>query len=177
MEIQYTLNESDILALYQYRLQIDPTLKRRYQSRRWMYLIGFTLLGLAGYVFLHDYAFLVFSLVIAGLFFILFPYYFNWMVRRGISSTYRREDARRVLETRTLRADPDGLLQITSRGETRSSWDEIDDLGVLPTHAFISVNERSSWYIIPRLSLVSGDFDQFIAEIRRYLEQPGQVPA
>jgi hypothetical protein len=175
MEIQYSLSESDILALYKYRLNIDPNLKRRYQSRRWMYLVGFALLGVAGYVFVHDVAFLIFSLIIAGLFYTFFPFYFNWMVRRGLASTYKQEGARQVLEKRTLQANPEGLLQIASRGESFSPWDEIDDLGVSSTHAFISVNERSSWYIIPRLGLVFGDFDAFIDEIRSYLEQPAEA--
>jgi len=174
MEIQYSLSEADIVALYKYRLNVDQALKRRYQSRRWMYLLGLSMLGLAGYVFMHDTALMIFSLIIAGLFYTFFPYYFNWMVRRGVSTTYKQEAARQALEKRTLQANPEGLLQNASRGESFSSWDEIDDMGVSTTHAFISVNERSSWYIIPRDRLVVGDFDAFIDEIRKYLEQPSQ---
>ena len=174
MEISYSLTETDIIALYQYRLLVNTALRRRSQMRRWLYLLGFGMIAAAGYALNRDRTILLVGLTLGGLFFIFYPQYFNWLIKRSVANTHKDETARRALENRILRASADGLLQITESGETKVGWDEIDDMGLTSTHAFISISERSSWFIIPKHGLSSGDFDEMVSQIRTHLEQPAE---
>jgi hypothetical protein len=174
MEISYSLTETDIIALSHYRLQVNTALRRRSQMRRWLYLLGFALIAAAGYALNRDRTVLLVALTLGVLFFAFYPQYFHWLIKRSVASAYKDETARRALENRTLRASADGLLQITKGGETKVGWDEIDDLGLTSTHAFISISERTSWFVIPIHRLTSGDFDEMVSQIRTHLEQPAE---
>ena len=172
MEISYSLTEKDIIALYQYRLQVNTTMRRRNQMRRLLYLLGFGMIAAAGYALNRDRTVLLVALALGGLFFAFYPQYFNWLIKRSVANAYKDEKARRTLENRALQASADGLLQITESGETKVGWDEIDDMGLTSMHAFISISQRSSWIVIPIQRLTSGDFNEMVSQIRTHLEQP-----
>jgi hypothetical protein len=172
MRIIYSLSIDDILALHDYRLQIDPQQRQRFWTRRFLYLFGFSVFALGGF-WLTGRAAILYGFASLGiLVFYLYPLSIRWQLRRTLEKTYSDEGARRGLLDRRLEISDRGLDQDTAGEPIHTAWDEIDDMGVVPNYAFISIGERRTWIILPRQGLVEGDFDLAVAEIRAYLQAP-----
>jgi hypothetical protein len=166
MEIAYTLNESDILALTKYRMQHVPSVRHRLRLRRFGYLIGFTLLAFGvwflGYGTILGAMFLAFAVTL----FLFYPVYLEWTVRRSIHKTYQDAKMQASLAMRTLRVTSEYLEEISSFGEARIKWNVIDNITSTPTHTFVTVVSEPPSLIIPRERISAGNYDEFIVACR-----------
>lgn len=168
----YNLSVDDLLALHDYRLQIDPQLRRGFWMRRFIYLFGFTLFSLGSFWLTYKVAFLYGFAILGIIVFYAYPYYLNLQLRRKLEKTYGDEDTRRSLTGRILEISGRGLAQPTNEKRVHIGWDDIDDMGVIPSHAFISIGGRTSWIILPASGFVEGDFKTAVDEIKAFLGSP-----
>ncbi len=169
MEIEYSLTEADILALMQFRLQHSKGRRNPVTVRRWAYLAGFGLVALGSLILGKDVVLSVVFLVLAVAFFLLYPLYFNRLIRRKVSQTYRDEKMRASLSSRTLKATDEGLEEKSELGEMKVKWLLVDGIYPTSTHVFISVQKNLS-IIIPRDRLSSGDIESFLQSCQNHLQ-------
>ncbi len=161
MEIKYDLSENDILALMQYRLRFRRGKQNPILVRRVAYLVGFTAMALGSWLLMHQATLLIVFLMLAIASFLLYLPFSSWLARRRVTSIYRDPQKRATLASRILRADSEGLEEISGAGEAKLKWEVVTDIAVTSTHAFVSVLNDPT-IIIPKESLGLHDFQSFV---------------
>ncbi len=165
MEIEYELSEADILTLMRFRLKQSRGFRNPVTFRRLAYLVGFSLLALGTWLVTNQVILLVVFLVLAVSSFLFYPQLFNILIKRKIQITYRDPAKKASLATRILRANNEGIEEISSIGETKLRWDAITDLAVTTTHAFIYVQNIPT-IIVPKARVGNDEFMGFIEVCR-----------
>ncbi|MAT41391.1 MAG: hypothetical protein CL609_03545 [Anaerolineaceae bacterium] len=165
MEVEYELSEADILALMQFRLKQRRGLRNPIIFRRLAYLVGFSLSAFGTWLVTNQVFLLVIFLVLAVSSFLFYPSLFNFLIKRKIQITYRDPVKKASLATRILRANNEGIEEISSMGGTKLKWDVITDLAVTPTHAFIYVQNIPT-IIVPKARIGNDDFKRFMEVCR-----------
>jgi len=170
MEIEYELNEADILALMQFRLQQTRGKRNPVFVRRFLYLIGFGLLGLGTWGLLGDSFLPIAFLALAIISFIFYPVFFNWLIRRKVFATYRDPNKRVTLATRVLRVNDVGLEERSSLGESNIKWEVITAITETAAYAFISVL-NNPMIIVPKERISNDDFQSFVNTCREHMNK------
>ena len=171
MEIEYSLDESDLIALANYQIENSPVVRKRFKARRFAYLIGFSILA-AGTYFLSLPLILPFIFATMGaLWFILYPLYAKWQTQKNIPRIVRSQMRPSSVGGRRLKATAEGLEQISEAGESRVNWNVVDPIIESPEHAFISI-ERNIAIIIPRSKIKKNSYDEFMNAFRLYQSNP-----
>ncbi len=167
VEIEYALDESDIVALAKYKLRHTPTLRRRMLILRLGYLIGFTAMSLGIWLLYRDTIILV-TLLGLTIISLSFPLYHDWRLRSNVYQTYRDAKNRAALDVRTLRATSEGLEEKSSFGETKVRWNTIDRITITPSYTFMSVIVQGYSVVIPKNQVRSGNYDEFVNACLNY---------
>lgn len=163
MELTYSLDESDIIALADYRLHYMPAVRRRLQLRRLGYLVGFSLLAVGAWMLGYPIVLVVLSLFLAAALFLFYPTYYAWNVHRRIRKAYRNEKMRSTLGSRTLRSTHAGLEEISNVGEVKINWEAIESIAVTAERAFVTVAGAPPAMVISRGRVTAGNYDDLIA--------------
>ena len=162
MEIEYTLTESDVLALAKFRIQHVPRLRRGQWVRHLGYSVGLALIGL-GLLALREFLLSAICLLLALLWVPFFPRYRDWVLRRRIHKMYQNEKLHATLESTTMRITDEGLVEESPLGESRLKWHAIDDITRTPTHIFVTVAGIPS-VVVPSDRVIAGDHERFFDE-------------
>ena len=170
MQIEYELNESDILALMRFRLDQMRGMRNPVTVRRIAYLVAFTIMAFGTWLISHQAILLISFLILAIVFFLFYPLLFDWLNRRRVAAAYRDPSKRVTLNARTIQVSSDGLHELTEMGETNVKWDVINGIAVTPTHAFLSVQNVPS-IIVPKVNLRNDDFQAFVNICREHIEK------
>jgi hypothetical protein len=169
MEIEYALDETDLIALARFQVDRSPTVRRRFYIQWLGYVLGFILLGLGTYLAFSS-TILLFSFgSLAVVSFVVYPFYFRWAGERRIRQIVHERVTPSSLAKRVLRATPEGLEQIMGTSESKVKWELVNGIEVIPTHAFISIDGTFS-IVIPRLRLGESQFQGFLDTIRQHMK-------
>jgi hypothetical protein len=109
MEIEYSLDEADLIALAQYQIQHSSVAKRRFQNRRWVYAISFFLIAAGVYLVSHELFLSLVFVSLAILAYAFFPIYIQRITQNHIKRIVHERMRPTSLLSRKLRAVPDGL--------------------------------------------------------------------
>ncbi len=164
MEIEYSLDEEDILALTEYQFQHVPAYRSRLFMLRLGYPIAFSLVAI-GFWFLYKQWQVSVAFVFFGLLaFLIYPYYTRMRMRRKITRDYQKnQKLRRTLGTRKLTANADFLQEFSSLGKIKVKWQQVTDIAVTSENTFISVKEIPS-IIIPKRQIPEEEiYHRFVA--------------
>lgn len=168
MEIEYELTEADVVALTRCQLQRTPRRRNPIVVRRLAYLSGFTLMAVGLHLLMHNAVATVSLLILAILAFLFYPVYFDWLIRRRVSRTYRDPQRRAGLASRTLRATGEGLEEASGVGAVSLKWPAISELVETPTHAIIFVQGLAA-LVVPKARVRVGDYAAFVSACRAYM--------
>jgi len=167
MEVEYALDETDLVALARFQVNRSPIVRRRFYIQRFGYVLGFILLGLGTYLAFSSTILLLSFGSLAALSFVVYPFYFRWAGERRIRQIVRERATPSSLAKRILRATPEGLEQIMGTSESKVKWELVNGIEVTPTHAFVSIDGTFS-VVIPRLRLGASQFQSFLDTMRQY---------
>src|SRR5574341_709002 len=84
MEIEYSLDEADLIALAKYQVANSPLVNQRFRVRRFAYLVGFSFMAAETYLISMP---MIIPLTFASmgvLWFILYPLYTKWNAQKNI---------------------------------------------------------------------------------------------
>ncbi|MGH8476724.1 MAG: YcxB family protein [Methylococcales bacterium] len=147
-EIQYKLQERDLIAFSEYDVKDDSPLRK--QTKRHSTTVP-GILCTAALVFWFYFeevltAFYVGAIGIAWG--IAAPLYFNKDFRRKVKQQFSEEDLKRILGTYKLRIEKKALVEISPAGESRILWKDILRLELTKKHAFIYLDAHEA-LIVP----------------------------
>ena len=168
MKIEYEVTLDDAVAALKHYLQTSP-LQRRATSWRWAFpVIVFGLLGL--------FSLLSLSLgpMIWGAGWLVFYAAIVLVQRAGRDRRLRRiyEEGKNkcLLGHHELELTADGLLERTTVSEGRVSWTGVEHVVSTETHTFVYTGSGSA-LIIPRATVITGDYRAFVATLREHFER------
>jgi hypothetical protein len=171
MEIEYSLDESDLIALANYQVENSLVVRKRFKARRLAYLIGFSFLA-AGAYFLSMPSIIPISFAASGtLWFILYPLYAKWYAQKNISRIVRSQMRPSSIGKHKLKATAEGLEQISEAGESKVKWNVVDNIIENSEHTYISI-ELNLAIIVPRFKIENSDYEKFMNTFRLYQNNP-----
>jgi hypothetical protein len=165
MEVEYRLEEKDLVALAKCRMESSPKYVRSYRLQRWGLLAFFGSFAVVAAFILHKPSMALYTGALALFIFGLYPFYYRWL----IGQTLRRIVGARLNPTifgvRTLRLRSDGMEQALAGKVSATPWSAIGPVMVTSHHAFIAIDGVFG-QVIPRERVGEQRFLDFVKALR-----------
>ncbi len=165
MQVDFRLEEADLVALAKHHMEHSPAILRRYRLQRYGLLALFGLLALVSYFVLHKPAVALYAAALAVFCFGLYPFYYRWLVGRTLRQIAAARLNPAAFEPRTLRLSAEGMEQIAGGKRTMTAWARIGEVAVTPDHAFIAI-DGAYGLVIPRKRVKEERFQGFVEALR-----------
>jgi len=168
MEIEFSVEEADILAFCEYHNEHSESAKATRRRNTYGYGFAFTVMGIV--------LFLVGSVALGVAFFLLGPLWMVYWPKR-VRHLYRkqavalwREGRNPIFEgSHVLRLEDASLVSISPAGESRMPVRTIQRLATTPDLLLIYMGAVQA-IIVPRRRVIRGDIDKFGDELRRLMK-------
>lgn len=165
MEIEFKLDESDLVSLAKYQMENSPKYARRYRLQRWGLLVVFEAMALIAQFALAKPAVALYSAVLGLFVFGLYPLYYRWVIGRTLRQIAAARLNPDAFAPRRLRLNAEGL-EVTIKGKrTLTPWARIGAVTVTPDYAFIVVDDVFA-QVIPRGRVDNERFLEFVQVLR-----------
>jgi hypothetical protein len=172
MKIVFGINAEELFLFNQYLFDTSPAIKKAFTKNRALIsyspILAAMVLGLVN----EQSPFNVMLLVgIAAVTISLPAYYIYPMLvrknlRKRIVKLYSEGQNNGIIGEHELEIDAGGLVEKTPLGEVRQEWDKIVNVISHNDRTYIFISEINA-YILPKYSVVQGDYDAFVAELMR----------
>lgn len=166
MEVEFALDETDLVALARHHMEHSPGIRRRYRIRWIGVSLAIGLMGAVLYAFFSLRAPALYLGASAAFFLAFYPYYYRWLVGRTLGKIVAARLNPKALAARTLRANPEGLELIGAGSKTARTWDRISGIDVTPERAFVAIDGEYA-VVLPRQRLGDETYQRLIETIRR----------
>lgn len=166
MEVEFALDEADLVALARHHMEHSPAIRRRYRIRWIGASLGIGLMGVLLYVFLALKAPALYLGASASFFLVFYPYYYRWLVGRTMRRIVNARLNPQALAARTLRATPEGLELVSTGSKTAKSWTRVSGVDITPDRTFVAIDGEYA-IVLPRLRLGEETYQRLIETIRR----------
>jgi hypothetical protein len=167
MEVEFALDEADLVALARYHMEHSPAIRRRYRMRWIGVSLGMGLMGVVLYAFFSLQAPALYLGAFAAFFLVFYPYYYRWLVGRTMGKIVDARLNPKAFAPRTLRATPEGLELVGAGSKMAKSWDRLSGVEVTPDRAFVAFDGEYS-IVLPRRVLGDEPFQILVETIRRF---------
>jgi hypothetical protein len=167
MEVEFVLDEADLVALARHHMERSPAIRRRYHIRWIGITVAMGLLGMLLYAFLGLRAPALYLGAFALFFLVFYPYYYRWLVGRTMGRIVNARLNPKAFAPRTLRATSEGLELVGATSKMAKSWDRISGVDVTPDRAFVAFDGEYT-IVLPRRCLGEEPFQSLIDTIRRF---------
>jgi hypothetical protein len=166
MEVEFALDEADLVALARHHMEHSPAIRRRYRIRWLGVSLGIGLMGVALYLFFGLKAPAIYLCASAAFFLVFYPYYYRWLVARTMHRIVGARLNPKTLAVRTLRTTPEGLEMVGGGSTTTRTWERINGIEVTPARAFVAIDGEYA-IVLPRQRLGDETYQRLIETIRR----------
>ena len=167
MQVEFDLDEADLIALAKYRVEHSPIIRRRYR-RSWIGIsVGLGLLGMLIYALFSLKAPGVYLVAFSLFFLVFYPYYYRWLVGRTM---HKIVDARlnpSAFARRTLRVTTEGLEMVSTGTKLTKNWGKVNGIEVTPAHAFFAIDGEYA-IVVSRTALGAEQFQRLMDCIRQF---------
>jgi hypothetical protein len=168
MEIEFSVEEADILAFSEYHNEHSESAKATRRRDTYGYGIAFTVMGIV--------LFLIGSVALGVAFFLVGPLWMLFWPKR-VQHLYRKQAAALWREGRNpmfegshvLRLEDTSLVSISPAGESRMPLRTIQRLATTPDLLLIYMGAVQA-IIVPRRRVVRGDMNKFGDELQRLMK-------
>ncbi len=167
MEVEFALDEADLVALARHHMEHSPVIRRRYRIRWIGVSAGMGLMGLVLYAFLSLRSPALYLGAFAAFFLVFYPYYYRWLVGRTMGKIVNARLNPKALAPRTLRATPDGLELVSAGSKMAKGWERVSGLEMTMDRAFVAVDGEYT-IVVPRRCLGDVPFQNLIETIRSF---------
>lgn len=170
MELEYSLTEEDYVQFNIEHGKKSPFLRKRILLQRIfgpiIFIIApFLIQGFSDIPFW--YWFTLFGIT-SILWFVYYPKYTNWEIKRGIMKMLEEGDNENLLNHRKLTLRVDGIQQISEHNVVNTPWEQIDSIWETEDYLFLYISSLSA-YIIPKRAFNSKeDQEDFFNEIKTH---------
>jgi hypothetical protein len=176
MQIRYNVTIEDLVVFNRFHCRNSPAIKRS----KWTSILFVCVTIIIGSLVipLDDEVSRPIVIVAAVVFAVLFAVIFNWRylvaLDRQARRIYREGNNKGAFGEHELEIDDDGLVERTEVNENRYAWRGVERIIETDSHAFIYISALLA-HVIPRGSIVEGNFDAFIARTRQLCETHKEV--
>ncbi|MGH8557926.1 MAG: YcxB family protein [Methylococcales bacterium] len=154
-EIQYKLQERDLIAFSEHEIREDSVLRKQVK-RHSITVPGVLCTAALFFWFYFEDVLTAFYVGAVGVVWgLVAPLYFNKDFRRKVRQQFSDEDMERILGDYKLRIEKKALVEISPQGESRILWKDILRLELTKKHAFIYLDAHEA-LIVP-LGKISHD--------------------
>ena len=167
MELEFSLQESDLRALVEHQIRKSPLVSRRIVRLRMGYTLGFALCALGTYLTFQDRIVSYVSAVLALLSLIFYAPIARRRIQASIPRLVRVRMRESSLGLRRLRALPDGLEQTSPTSQSKVKWSIVGPVESREMHAFIPIDGVYT-IVIPMPAVPPRDLAAFIQEVGVY---------
>ncbi|MCI0654358.1 MAG: YcxB family protein [Methylococcaceae bacterium] len=170
VEIQYKLQERDLIAFSEHEVKPDSPLYK--QVRRNSTTIPGILCAVAlFYWFYYESVLTAFYVGVVGVVWgLLAPLYFKKDFRRKVRRQFSDEDLERILGDYKLKIEKKALVEISPQGETRILWKDVLRLEVTKKYAFIYLDAHEA-LIVPLENLKHDEIVEFTELVDQRIEE------
>lgn len=164
MDVRFSLQESDLIALARYRLDHSPARVKRYR----MGWLGLSLLFFTAAVALHvnDLRAPAYYIgAFAAFFLVFYPYYYRWLVGRTLRRLISASRNPEAFAGRRLKADRDGLSLDGGGKRADIAWHRVTGVSVTPDRAYVAVDGEYA-VVLPKAALGAERFQELVDVIR-----------
>ena len=179
LEAEFEMTVEDVLAFNVYHNAHSPAVRRAYQLILLLFLLMALMLCLliAGHpTAVVPIGILVLYILGFGLFVQSQPYR-RWRVRRWVAKLLREGGNKSMLGHQKVSLNREGLTQTNPCGLTQTKWFGVERVVVTDDHAFIYLSAISASVIPKRAFPGDADFNRFVEQARRFLDQAKSGPA
>lgn len=165
MQVEFQLDEKDLVALAKYQMENSPKYVRRFRIQRWGLLAVFLVLALVAQFALRKPAVALYSAALGLVLFGLYPFYYRWVIGRTLKQIVGARLNPDAFAPRRLRLNAEGL-EVTIKGKrTLTPWSSIGAVAMTPKYAFIATDGVFS-QAIPRARVDEERFQSFVGSLR-----------
>ena len=172
MEIRYANTIEDFLIFNEYHCKHSKAVQANIRFYRWwLGILSFAILFLALQLITHGKYFYqegIISLSFSTIYIIIYPRTFRSTLRRQVLKLVAEGQNKGTIGEHTLQIEPDGLVEISPFNQSKFLWSGIERVACTDTHAFIYISALVA-HVVPRASIVSGNFDEFIKTLKTNL--------
>lgn len=168
-EIEYEVREQDLIAFNEHQLKASEPLQKVMRRHQSVVPGIIVLLALFMFFFYKDIPSAMFVGVVGLTWGFGVPAFLQWSWRKQVRAMYSEEEKACVLGRYRLRIEPDCLVEINDRGESRLPWAEILRVEATKKHAFIFVSPNAA-LIVPRKAVSKGNLHEFIKKADQRIE-------
>lgn len=172
--LQYSVDLDDIVAFNQFHASQSPTYQRSWRRERWIYppiFAGLAILWImsAGRMTASSLAILLLAVAWP----VLVPRYLRWRLTRYVRRMYSEGSNASLIGVHEAVTLEDALAVTTPGDDTKIRWSAIGRVLTTPDYGFMYMSATQA-VIIPRRTIVTGDFQAFMDDVHRHTSQ---VPA
>jgi hypothetical protein len=91
-------------------------------------------------------------------------------IEKHIGKLYSKRQKQLIPGERELEIDGDRLIERSEHVETNAGFEVVEKIGLSPDYAFIYIGPLRA-YIIPKSKVAEGDYEGFVGEVKRRIEQ------
>lgn len=174
MKITYT-NTTDDIDIYARLLYAKSPTVKQHRQRSTNFAISLIVI-IAVIIYFIESPYVVFYWLVISLVWILYiPIQHRRKYVKNMIKQYRDEDHRHFFTTHNLELTDDGLKDSIDFGISFSSWDKIEHIEILDSHAFVFI-EHAMAYAIPKERVSGDNYDNFISQIKERIKNENRSP-
>lgn len=166
MQVEFALDEADLVALARHRMEHSPAARRRFRIRWIGGALGMAVMGVLVYGFFALRAPAIYLCASGAFFLVFYPYYYRWLVARTMRKIVGERLNSKALAIRTFRVAPEGLEMTGAGATTTRTWEHVSAVDLTPERAFVAIDGEYA-IVLPRLRLGDETYQRLIETIRR----------
>lgn len=169
MEISYRMTQEDLIAFCDHFYSRSSTMRTQ-RRRLTLWLPVLYLLLAAGMWLVTESLFWPIALVLMALLLgVLVPVRLKRLRRRQLLQMYREGENRGLFEPQTMCLEREGIVCKADSGTSMRRWASIDGVDTTSKATFVFLSPLMA-HVISRTSVIAGDYDSFVAELKRRFE-------
>lgn len=171
MEITHSLEAKDYVNFNLFQIQHSEQLRKRLHTQRIVVSVLFIAIALITFSLLSRFrlATALLFLLISILWYGYFPTFSKNQVVKSTEKTIARGQLSSLFDEVRLEFDGTGVTEVTTQGEHRNSWQEVQSIGLTQEYFYLFLTSTSA-IIIPKRTLATEKLDQFEELIDSYYQ-------
>ena len=170
MELEYRLEEGDVLAFLDYHMQHSGAARDIRRRQTYGYAFLFAVFGLV-FWFFGEAALAIAFLVLGPVWIAWWPARSRQIYRKQALAMYREGQNPMFEGSHVLRLEDASLVAITPNAEAKIALTSVQRIVDTPDSLFVYVGAMQA-FIVPRRRVSRGDVDIFVQELRRRVGAP-----
>jgi len=172
MKLEYSVSIEDIIAFNNHHMEATPAIRRKLAVMRFVWafapLLAIWLItsveGMAPGKAMWVIA--VVAICVSSPIYLFQPLFLRWLNTRQVRKAYSNDQSQALLGEREIKIAGNALVENTSAGETQTGYDLINRVDADDNYLFVYAT-NSRVHIVPKKAVRSGDFDAFVAELKK----------